>query len=87
MPGFLKSGHIFKFLTGDELERVAESFQTKWGVLQCVEGWPYWYNHTDRKGFYSMLLRGVVDADLFIVFWTYTRECAQRTCVCAFLNI
>lgn len=63
-----------KFPRGDQLERVTESFQTKWGVPQCVGAIDGCHipiaapvgNHSDyynRKGFYSMLLQGIVDAD------------------------
>ena len=63
-----------KFPTGNQLERVFETFQTKWGVCQCVGAIDGCHipiaapvgNHTDyynRKGWYSMILQGVVDAD------------------------
>ena len=63
-----------KFPTGNQLERVIETFQTKWGVPQCVGAIDGCHipiaapvgNHTDyynRKGWYSMILQGVVDAD------------------------
>lgn len=62
------------FPRGNQLQRVIESFQGKWGVPQCVGAIDGCHipiaapigNHTDyynRKGFYSMLLQGIVDAD------------------------
>ena len=67
-------GTYIKFPTGSQLEEVTEKFQMKWGVPQCVGAIDGCHipiaapvgNHTDYyncKGFYSMLLQGVVDAD------------------------
>ena len=63
-----------KFPNGDVLDSVVDSFLTKWGVPQCVGAIDGCHipiaapvnNHTDyynRKGWYSMILQGVVDAN------------------------
>ena len=63
-----------KFPTGNQLKRVTETFLSKWGVPQCVGAIDGCHipiaapvgNHTDyynRKGWYSMILQGVVDAN------------------------
>ena len=60
------------FPTGDELKEVVKGFRDKWGVPQCagsIDGshipvTPPATNHTDHynhKGWYSMLVRAVVD--------------------------
>ena len=62
------------FPSGQQLDSVIETFATKWGVPQCVGTIDGCHvpiaaplnNHSDyynRKGFYSMILQGVVDAN------------------------
>ena len=70
------------FSSGQQLDGVVEAFSTKWGVPQCVGAIDGCHvpiaaplnNHTDyynRKGFYSMVLQGVVDANyrVFDIWW------------------
>ena len=63
-----------KFPRGDQLDSVVDGFRTKWGVSQCVGAIDGCHipiaapvlNHTDyynRKGWYLMILQGVVDAN------------------------
>ena len=60
------------FPRGEDLRRVVEGFKNKWGMIQCagsidcchIPVRPPASNHTDyynRKGWYSVLLQGVVD--------------------------
>ena len=62
-----------RFPTGDQLDSVVDGFLTKWGVPNCVGAIDGSHipiaapinNHTDyynRKGHYSMVLQGLVDA-------------------------
>ena len=62
------------FPSGEQLDGVLQNFSTKWGLPQCVGAIDGCHiliaaplnNHTDyynRKGFYSMILQGVVDAN------------------------
>ena len=63
-----------KFPSGNHLDCIVDEFKTKWGVPQCIgaiDGCHIPISapshlHTDyynRKGWYSMLVQGVVDAD------------------------
>ena len=63
-----------KFPSGNRLDCIVDEFKTKWGVPQCIgaiDGCHIPISapshlHTDyynRKGWYSMLVQGVVDAD------------------------
>ena len=62
------------FPSGEQLDGVVQNFSTKWGLPQSVGAIDGCHipiaaplnNHTDyynRKGFYSMILQGVVDAN------------------------
>ena len=62
------------FPSGEQLKRVVEGFESKWGMIQCVGSidgchipiMPPALNHTDyynRKGWYSVILQAVVDHD------------------------
>ena len=62
-----------RFSAGEQLQDVVKNFESKWGVPQCVgaiDGCNIPIsvpkeNHTDyynRKGWYSMILQGIVDA-------------------------
>ena len=61
-----------KFPSGDDFDRVADEFKTKWGVPQCIGAVDGCHipicapneQHTDyynRKGWYSMIVEGLVD--------------------------
>ena len=63
-----------KFPSGDRLNQTVDEFKTKWGVPQCfgaIDGSHVPISapdllHTDyynRKGWYSMLIQGLVDAN------------------------
>ena len=63
-----------RFPTGEDLTNVINGFESKWGFPQCVGAIDGSHipiaapklNHTDyynRKGWYSMILQGVVDHD------------------------
>ena len=63
-----------RFPTGEDLTNVINGFKSKWGFPQCVGAIDGSHipiaapelNHTDyynRKGWYSMILQGVVDHD------------------------
>ena len=63
-----------QFPTGDKLNKVVDEFKSKWGVPQCfgaIDGSHVPISapsnlHTDyynRKGWYSMLIQGLVDAN------------------------
>ena len=63
-----------KFPTGDNIDNVVSEFKAKWGVPQCfgaIDGTHIPVsvpseNHMDyynRKGWYSMLIQGLVDAN------------------------
>ena len=63
-----------QFPTGNKLDQVVDEFNTKWGVPQCfraIDGSHVPISapsnlHTDyynRKGLYSMLIQGLVDAN------------------------
>ena len=65
---------MYTFPRGDQLDSVVDGFRTKWGVSQCVGAIDGCHipiaapvlNHTDyynRKGWYLMILQGVVDAN------------------------
>ena len=62
------------FPHGEQLKRVVEGFESKWGMIQCVGSidgchisiMPPALNHNDyynRKGWYSVILQAVVDHD------------------------
>ena len=62
------------FPSGEQLDSIVDGFLTKWGVPQCVGAIDGCHipiaapvnNHTDyynRKGWYSMILQGVADAN------------------------
>ena len=65
-----------QFPTGNKLDQVVDEFKTKWGVPQCFRATDGSHVpisapsnlHTDyynRKGLYSMLIQGLVDANYF----------------------
>ena len=85
------------FPSGEQLDSIVDGFLTKWGVPQCVGAIDGCHipiaapvnNHTDyynRKGWYSMILQGVADANYRFfgrLYWV-ARQCARCTGVCSF---
>ena len=84
------------FPSGEQLERVVSTFETKWRVPQCVGAIDGCHipmaapvnNHTDnfnRKGFYSIILQGVVDVNY--CFLTYVLDGREMCMMCVCLYI
>ena len=85
-----------KFPSGDQLDQVVDEFKGKWGVPQCfgaIDGShvpisPPSNLHTDyynRKGWYSMLIQGLVDAS-GCVYWM-ARQCPRCPSICPFYSL
>ena len=81
-----------RFPAGEQLQHVIKNFESKWGVPQCVGAIDGYHipisapkeNHTDyynRKGWYSMILQGIVDAQyrfLDIRIWDGQGVCTMH---------
>ena len=86
-----------KFPTADNIDNVVREFKAKWGVPQCfgaIDGTRIPVsvpneNHTDyynHKGWYSMLIQGLVDANYCIVdiCVRVARQCTRCKSICTF---